>query len=153
MLTRKKLRRGACWLGVAVGAVALLTYIPCVFTTVALGDANRSVILGRGAVALYWRPVGMAGTTGVLDPGSWQGGWWRWLPRYHEPDWTSANIPSMTQSELVLPLWLPAAIGLVCLYVLLPERGPAHLCECGYDVSAVPAKDGRRVCPECGRGA
>jgi hypothetical protein len=155
MITRPKVRRAACRAGVALGAAAALAYIPCLMGGIVAGSPMRSFVLARGAATVYWQPLPAgAWSPGMymgLDPGAGGPGWWRWLPRWVEPDPVGTSNPTRAMGEFSLPLWMPAALGLLCLYWLLPERGPSHTCECGYDLRAVPRKEGKVTCPECGR--
>src|SRR5215471_16628059 len=154
MITRPKVRRLACWAGVLIGAAALLAYVPCAFRTTVVGSPERVMVLGRGALAFYWQPnVNGAWYPGMftgLDPEADGPRWWRWLPKWIEPGPDGNATTRRTMGELIVPLWMPGLLGLLCVYWLLPERPPWHTCECGYDLRAVPAKEGRRTCPECG---
>lgn len=155
MITRPRVRRAACWVGVLIGLAALAGYASCLRRPMVAGSTERAVVLGRGTVSFYWAAtVPGAWTPGMyigLDPGAGGPGWWRWLPKWVEPTPPKTSAQSYTMGEFTVPLWMPAALGLLCLYWLLPERGPWHLCEkCGYDLRAVPRKDGRLICPECG---
>lgn len=158
MITRPKVRRAACWLGVPIGVAALAGYAVCLWKPVAVGSMQRVVVVGRGTVGFYWQSnvIGAwnPGMYSGLDPGAGGPGWWRWIPKWQEPDPPSFTNPSRAMGEFVVPLWMPLAFGVLCVYWLLPERGPWHVCaECGYDLRAVPRKDGKLVCPECGNAA
>jgi hypothetical protein len=155
MITRPKVRRVALFIGVAVGAISLLAFVvsvvrPC--GTLLSGNA-RSIILARGSIGVYWQPFMFSGFNAYRngDPGI-ATGWWRWLPKWVEPKAPSPQGGFGPIGEFIMPLWIPTAFGLWCAYLLLPERGPRHLCEkCKYDLRAVPAKAGLITCPECGR--
>jgi hypothetical protein len=154
MITRRKVRRVALWIGVGIGALALVALVVSAVRPIGhqFAGGGRSLILARGSINFYWQPsvfstglsVYQNGDAGVVP------GWWRWLPKWIEPE------PSSTSGfghvgEFVMPLWIPAAFGLLCLYSLLPERGPRSVCDkCSYDLRAVPAVNGRTTCPECG---
>ena len=151
MITRRKVRRVALHVGVALGALSLVAFIVSVVTP--LGGAYalgaRSFILARGSVAFYWQGSSFVSYSSFPngDPGA---GSWRVLPKWVDLE---GSFPSGFghSGEFILPLWIPTAIGLLCAYFLLPERGPRHLCaKCNYDLSAVPPKNGRTTCPECG---
>lgn len=151
MITRRKVRRVATWAGVAIGALSLIAFIVSVVTPLsgvhALGA--RSLSLARGSVAYYWQGSSFVSFSSFPngDPGT---GWWRVLPK-----WVDIEGPSTVgfghPGEFILPLWIPTALGLLCAYFLLPERGPRHLCaKCNYDLNAIPQSNGRTTCPECG---
>jgi hypothetical protein len=146
----------ACWAGLVAGALSLLAYIPCAVKPVVVGNQKRVFVLGRGALAFYWQPEfgSMPGDFKDLDPGAGGPEWWRWLPKWDEPERDAPQARKKNMGVVIVPLWVPGVLGLVCLYWLLPERTAWHTCaKCAYDLKAVPKKDGVRVCPECGTRA
>ena|ERR1051326_5563002 len=157
MITRPKVRRCACWAGAGLGAACLLALGASAIVSISiLNDPCRVVILGRGSLGVYWQERTFSLPNGSPLPMSAPGGtMWRWLPKWRETGVASMGSYSReTPGEFVLPLWVPGVFGLWCLYRLLPERGPLGACgKCGYDVRAVPAKNGQVVCPECGMAA
>lgn len=142
MLTRQKVRRKACW--VAVGAFCLLALIISLFGQITFATPNEVVQLRRGSFAVYW------GMHPQLRNEISQH--WRLLPSVSEPpgiETGRGNSPGW----FVLPLWLPAALGLWCGYLLLPPRTPSSRCDCGYDLTGIRPCDGKRTCPECGKSS
>ena len=149
MITRRKVRRVACWVGVAVGALSLVAFVVSVVKPLggSYSGGARSAILARGSVAFYWQGTWFISFSSFPNGDT---GFWRVLPKWIEFEGPSTAGPGH-HGEFIMPLWIPAAFGLWCVYFLLPERGPRHLCEkCNYDLHAVPAANGRITCPECG---
>lgn len=144
MLTRQKVRRKACWVGVAVGAVCLLALIVSLFGQLTLGTQTGLVQLGRGSFAVYWDFYPSLGLDVSRD--------WRVLPSVREAP-AVATGGAYSPGWFVLPLWLPVVLGLWCAYLLLPERAPRHKCDCGYDLTGIRPRDGKRTCPECGKSS
>jgi hypothetical protein len=157
MITRPKVRRWACWCGVALGAAAALALVVTCFRGFMLDDGPyRSVVLARGSIALNWQRRGTTINASGHPPhvGDPAGGAWRLLPTWTAPNRAfNGRFLEYEPGEIVVPLWMPVVFGLWCGYWLLPERPPAGLCECGYDLRAVPRNDGKATCPECGRVA
>lgn len=147
MLTQARVRRWFYFCGLGAGAGGLLAYGVCLITPLRLGHSERSVVLGRGCLAVYWTTTSRGTPSDTaLDPHKWSNRRWRWIPRWYEPE----PLSNWNIAEFAVPLWMPVVLGLWCGYRLLPDRRPGNLCECGYDLEGVPRKDGRVVCPECG---
>lgn len=146
MLTRQKVRRKACWVGVVIGVVSLVALVMTAFGRFGILDRpGRSVSLADGAFAVYWN---------IGPQGIYTGGGWRWLPKWEEPaSLVVGTMRSTAMGQFLIPLWVPAAFGLWCAYLLLPERAPRHQCDCGYDLSGIRPRDGKRTCPECGKSS
>lgn len=83
-------------------------------------------------------------------------------------DWTLAWRPfrmkidydlDWTREGVVIPLWpllAAACLGAGWTHGVLAGLRRArttHCAACGYDLRATPVMGGRRVCPECGKGA
>ena len=145
-------RRAACWMAVGAGAAAVIGYVVCLVHPIAVCSPRRMLRLGPGALEVYWQPgPGFVAFPGALA-GIEQPGWRVWLA-LQEPMLAPSNgvWPSPAMGRFVLPLWIPLLLGLWCGYWLLPERGQRDRCiKCGYDLMGVPAKGGKRICPECG---
>jgi hypothetical protein len=157
MITRRKVRRVALCAGVGIGALSLLALVVSAFHTFSIAHASggRSIVLARGSINVYWDPGPAAPFTIYTnnDPAFYS--WWRWLPKLVEPESASPQRGFGRMGEFVLPLWMPCALGLVCLYYLLPESGPRTQCgKCGYDLRGIPKTPGKPLtCPECGTHA
>lgn len=152
MITRGHVRRGLRRGGLVVGAAGLLGYLFSLAGAVTISMQNREFTLGGGAVQAKWS-IWSAPVPGVAPPVpprfavSFESGrrWW-WAPLWVQPYEKVYNY-----GTLVVPLWMPVLLGLVCGYLSLPEGfGPGRCKRCGYDVRALPAVGGRMTCPECG---
>ena len=155
MVTRGQVRRWLRWGGLVAGAAAALGYVFSLIGEVTLRLGEREWIVGGGAMRTRWdirpppagpvsppptpRPSGVYFASGVR--------WW-WSPYWRESD-AGARVPG----TMIVPLWLPLLLGLVCGYFTLSAGfGPGRCARCGYDLRGVRAAGGRTACPECGRG-
>src|SRR4051812_35662866 len=126
MITRARARRAALWCGLGGGAAAALLYLLSLAVTIQRVAGGERVQIGSGAL------VGSHASQGI--PLGWSvssvSSGWYFLPRWRDQpgsvDW------------IVLPLWVPLALGLLCGYFLLPkDPAPGHCPACGFDLRAL----------------
>lgn len=165
MITRRHIRRGLVWAGLALGALGILGYALALFVSIYHDAGNRIAFFGRGAITVQYaiqRPVVLVpGSNSISTPTSPPppAGWaaerpgtrpWRWLLRQTDP---TGGGPGL----LVVPYWIPVLIGLFALYAALPPGAPkpsdARCPSCRFDLSTAPPIELRHIhvrCPECG---
>jgi hypothetical protein len=135
------------WQALGLAAVLTLGAIVSPWWECSLGMRTWSVSLGNGGARVWWLTGGRAHSEwprfgARLGTDRAFLGWWLrcnpyvWVPNAWIPAWM-----------LLAPVWLGAA----GVWKFRPGRdGKVKCLACKYDLSGVPAREGRIVCPECG---
>jgi hypothetical protein len=123
--------------------------------TISWFGASRQVVFGNGVVwtnrATFQSTTIPGFTRGwrTDDPAPAKGFW-----NFDLGGGTRLSLLRVQVGAAEVALWkllVPAAALTALLWWLAPRRGPGYLCAiCRYDLRAIPPRDGRVTCPECG---
>lgn len=135
------------WLALGLTSALTLGAILSPWWECSLGMRTWSVSLANGGARVWWLTGGRTHSqwptfsAGLGADRAFLGWWLGCHPHVWVPD---AWIPAWM---LLAPFWLGAA----ALWKFRPGRDDKPRCAgCRYDLSGVPAREGRTTCPECG---
>lgn len=154
MLTRRRIRKWLCWTGIAVGVLALAGLVFTLFGSFSWRSPSRAVMIAAGGMRVEWE-FNAGGQTGTAVNWGSGAGLFHWLPQCSAAhSVVSGTGRSWEAGQLVIPFWFPVAIGLFCVYRMLPESGRSGRCPgCSFNLEGAPEVDVRKVhvrCTECG---
>jgi hypothetical protein len=161
MITRGQVRRSLKNAGLVAGAIGLLVGVMSLFGTFEVATKGHTRVLSVGLGAIQYRKsatnyemqVLRSPPPGGFPPPTPVAGHMRFNPANGFP-WHM--LPKVSHKEgIILPWWMLVALGLFCVYRLLPDERTLQLCpKCCFDLSRTPpmpdSPDSRR-CPECGK--